>query len=137
MESYSVSNDSSRVLDINVVSLSLSVISNNNGLLIQSKCNRTEYLCGPLCVRLIVKGAQLNLIRLVALLLHAEPKCLCPRSYSITTIILHRFFSLFFQNLTTYYLSGAPITSTALTTTTIPLARNNYPTDINTENNTN
>ncbi len=34
---------------------SLSVIPNNSGLSIQSNCNRTEYLCGPFCVRLIVE----------------------------------------------------------------------------------
>ncbi len=32
-------------------SLSLFVISNKSGILIQSNCNRTEYLSGPPCVR--------------------------------------------------------------------------------------
>ncbi len=42
-------------------SLSLSVISNKNeSLLVKSNCNRTEYLCGPPCVRLTVEGEYPN-----------------------------------------------------------------------------
>ncbi len=54
MESYSISNIN-KALDLKV-SLSLSVISNHSGLLIQSNCNRTEYLRGQPCVRLTVEG---------------------------------------------------------------------------------
>ncbi len=51
-KSYCISNIS-RALDLKLVSLSLththkhtlSVLSNNSGLLIQINCNRTEYLC--------------------------------------------------------------------------------------------
>ncbi len=50
-------------------SLSLSVISNNGELLRQSNWNGTEYLCGPF-VWLADEGIQLNLIRLVVLLLN-------------------------------------------------------------------
>ncbi len=35
-----------------------SAISNNSGLLIQSNCTRTEYLCGPLRVRLTVEESN-------------------------------------------------------------------------------
>ncbi len=48
--------------DLKVVSLShthtLSVLSNKSGLLIQSNCNRTEYLCGQPCeqLRLTAEG---------------------------------------------------------------------------------
>ncbi len=58
--------NSSKVLDLKV-SLSLSTKSNNSGLLIQSNRSRLP-VCEP-CVRLRVEGAQLNLIRLIVLLL--------------------------------------------------------------------
>ncbi len=55
MENHSISNIS-RVLDLKVVSVSLFVISNNSGLLIQSnRCDRTKYLCGLPCVVLTVE----------------------------------------------------------------------------------
>ncbi len=69
MEHYSICNARCRVFDLKVVSLKLSVIPNNSGLLIQSNCNRTEYMCGPPFARFTVKGVQLNLIHLVVLLI--------------------------------------------------------------------
>ncbi len=69
MENYSISNARCRVLDLKVASLELSVVSNNIELLIQSNCNRTEYMCGPPFVWFTVKRVQLNLIDLVILLL--------------------------------------------------------------------
>ncbi len=41
-------------------SLSLFVISNKSGILIQSNCNRTEYLNGPSCVRYYCHGAGIS-----------------------------------------------------------------------------
>ncbi len=56
MENYAISNARRRVQhDFITKSFSLSITSNNSGLLIQSNCNRTEYLCGPPCVQLTVE----------------------------------------------------------------------------------
>ncbi len=55
MEKHSISNIS-RVLDFENLT-SLSVKSNNSGLLVQSnRCDRTEYLYGPSCVPSTVEG---------------------------------------------------------------------------------
>ncbi len=55
MENHSITHIS-RVLDLKVVSVSLFVIPNNSGLLIQSnRCDRTKYLCGLPCVVLTVE----------------------------------------------------------------------------------
>ncbi len=73
MESYSICNARRRVVVLKVVS-QLSVTSNKSGPLIQrNRCNRTEYRCGPNCVRLTAEGekVQLNLMRLVVLLLQS------------------------------------------------------------------
>ncbi len=60
MENYSTSNAHRRGrLDTDqVASPSLSVMPNKSGLLIESNCNRTEYLFGPPCVwlRLTLEG---------------------------------------------------------------------------------